>query len=261
MTTAPVQSITDVQLAELESKAKEATPGQWGRDGYFVCPARAEAGTTYVESWRPAAEARSVENARFIAAANPATILALIATIRELTAAVPRWISVDDRLPVDGDEVIVSGWAYNDPAQGRYVSAAIFRDGGFHPMDAQDGYDNLHPVTHWMPLPAAPAVPAAAAQEPSFQRLSILKDVPVSYAAHTAPVAAEQQEWACPHCKRHNPICGDCTAKLDPDRFTVKVPRGLMERVCADSEHAEMMVLDRAKAIEELRALLAGGDA
>ena len=66
------------------------------------------------------------------------------------------WIGVDDRLPSDGDEVIVSGFAYNDPAQGRYVSAAVYRDDGFRPIDAQDDYDNLHPVTHWTAMPPAP---------------------------------------------------------------------------------------------------------
>lgn len=76
------------------------------------------------------------------------------------------WISVDDRKPSEDAEVIVSGWAYNDPERGRYVTHAEFSDGLFKPVDATDEYDILHPPTHWMPLPAAPGDTAPPAEQP-----------------------------------------------------------------------------------------------
>lgn len=72
------------------------------------------------------------------------------------------WVSVADRLPSEDSEVIVSGWAYNDPARGRFVTHADFSDGQFKPVGAADEYDALHPPTHWMPMPAAPGEAAAS---------------------------------------------------------------------------------------------------
>lgn len=50
----------------------------WSNDGALVCPAYRDGETVYVESWRPVAEAASTDYARFIAAANPAAVLALL---------------------------------------------------------------------------------------------------------------------------------------------------------------------------------------
>lgn len=71
---------------ELKRLADAATPGPWGWDGSYICPARTEDGTTYIESWRAVADAHDMENVRFIAAANPATVLALIAEVEQLRA-------------------------------------------------------------------------------------------------------------------------------------------------------------------------------
>lgn len=77
------------------------------------------------------------------------------------------WVSVADRLPGEDSEVIVSGWAYNDPARGRFVTHADFSDGQFKPVGAADEYDALHPPTHWMPMPAAPGeAPTPTADQP-----------------------------------------------------------------------------------------------
>lgn len=84
MTTTPVPSITDDQLAAIEALALEATPGPWGRAGTDVAPTRNDQGTIYVELWKRVAEALSPADAEFIATANPATILAMIERIREL---------------------------------------------------------------------------------------------------------------------------------------------------------------------------------
>ncbi|WP_158891967.1 MULTISPECIES: ead/Ea22-like family protein [unclassified Pseudomonas] len=63
------------QLRDLLGKL---TTAFWRNDGILVCPAYRDGETVYVESWRPVAEAASTDYARFIAAANPAVVLALL---------------------------------------------------------------------------------------------------------------------------------------------------------------------------------------
>lgn len=63
---------------ELKKLAENATPGPWGYDGSYVCPSRVEGGTTYVESWKSVADCHQPENTKFIAAANPSAVLAMI---------------------------------------------------------------------------------------------------------------------------------------------------------------------------------------
>lgn len=70
--------------SELKRLAEAATPGPWAYDGSYVCPARTEDGTTYVELWRSIADCHQPENTKFIAAANPAAVLALIAEVEAL---------------------------------------------------------------------------------------------------------------------------------------------------------------------------------
>lgn len=72
--------------SELKKLAEAATPGPWAYDGSYVCPARTEDGTTYVELWRSIADCHQPENTKFIAAANPAVVLALIAEVEGLRA-------------------------------------------------------------------------------------------------------------------------------------------------------------------------------
>ena len=74
-------------LAELKALAEAATPGPWSYDGSYVCPARVEAGTTFVETWRSVADCHQPENTQFIAAANPAVVLELIAENERLREA------------------------------------------------------------------------------------------------------------------------------------------------------------------------------
>lgn len=69
---------------ELKRLAEAATPGPWAYDGSYVCPARTEDGTTYVELWRSIADCHQPENTKFIAAANPAAVMALIAEVESL---------------------------------------------------------------------------------------------------------------------------------------------------------------------------------
>lgn len=72
--------------SELNRLAEAATPGPWAYDVSYVCPARTEDGTTYVELWRSIADCHQPENTKFIAAANPAVVLALIAEVEGLRA-------------------------------------------------------------------------------------------------------------------------------------------------------------------------------
>lgn len=93
MTTTPVMSITDEQIAELEAACSKATPGPWrecGADrGGCSCGlvwSRA-ADLPVAEAWRGDEEAPepaegAPANAAFIAKADPSTILALIARLR-----------------------------------------------------------------------------------------------------------------------------------------------------------------------------------
>ena len=69
---------------ELKRLAEAATPGPWSFDGSYICPARIEGETTYVETWRAVADSHQTENVRFIAAANPAVILELIEEVEAL---------------------------------------------------------------------------------------------------------------------------------------------------------------------------------
>ena len=85
-TTGPVMTVTDELLAELEEAASNATPGQWSYDGSYVCTMRQDGETVYVESWNPVADALLSKNAKYIAAANPATIAALAAELSRLRA-------------------------------------------------------------------------------------------------------------------------------------------------------------------------------
>ena len=69
---------------DLKRLAEAATPGPWGYDGSYICPARVEGETTYVESWHAVADSHQTENVRYIAAANPAAMLELIAEVEGL---------------------------------------------------------------------------------------------------------------------------------------------------------------------------------
>ena len=70
--------MTDAELLELEQKAKAATPGPWDCGGVEV----------FLGEWNPLiAMCNSEDNAAYIAAANPAAILELIAELRQARAS------------------------------------------------------------------------------------------------------------------------------------------------------------------------------
>lgn len=74
-----------------------------------------------------------------------------LAYIRQLEAQVPKWISVKDRLPEDGQKVLVCGTR-------KGMQVGTFR-GLVHPFDAMCWWwkkDTRLDVTHWTPLPEPP---------------------------------------------------------------------------------------------------------
>lgn len=91
MTTSPITSITEELLAELDQLAGKATPGPWAAERDQVGPRSQEDDQSYgmlipvayIErfDWPENADA----NKSLIAAANPATILALLQHVRELS--------------------------------------------------------------------------------------------------------------------------------------------------------------------------------
>lgn len=114
MTTRPVPTITDDQLAEIEAAAKAATPGAWVSMNHcdvfteLGAPNRKGVNAERSDGWRVAeatecwvytedeheAELSRDEvkaNARHIATANPATVLALVQHIKELEKDAARY--------------------------------------------------------------------------------------------------------------------------------------------------------------------------
>lgn len=127
MTTAPVPSITDELLAELDEKAKVATPGPWevaaqtvyalNDDGFNRFSALVQdARTSVIELYA---------NATHIAAANPSTLLALIAHIRSLEERLEKAEKDAQRYRWLRSRYICGDFAY-PKSDGRKVCAAVF---------------------------------------------------------------------------------------------------------------------------------------
>ena len=69
--------------------------------------------------------------------------------IEELVAAVPKWISVEDRLPHYLDHVL----CVNKFGIQMVGYLTDYKEGGFR---CESGMDSCDYITHWMPLPALP---------------------------------------------------------------------------------------------------------
>ena len=91
-------------------------------------------------------------------------IAPIVNRIRQLEEA-QRWIRVSDRLPKDGQEVIICVWAYNEPSNGKISTPSVYTLNNFFPYYDQDNTDRqedaieegpLYWPTHWMPLPEPP---------------------------------------------------------------------------------------------------------
>lgn len=76
------------------------------------------------------------------------------------------WIKCSERLPGNGDTVICSGFIFDKPENGRWIEPAVFEDDDFYAIttdgngEACADFDiNMHPPTHWMPMPEPPTCP------------------------------------------------------------------------------------------------------
>ena len=77
--------MTDEQLVALEAAARAATPGPWEWNGSLSVDAD-DFGLCGCTDWRGPIYRNGVANARYIAATNPASILELIAELRQARA-------------------------------------------------------------------------------------------------------------------------------------------------------------------------------
>lgn len=64
------------------------------------------------------------------------------------------WVSVEERLPEDDQEVFVLYWPYNNKENKQIIGGAKYWDGSFYTHDG----DEHHPPSHWYPAPPAPVV-------------------------------------------------------------------------------------------------------
>ncbi|NMW28133.1 DUF551 domain-containing protein [Escherichia fergusonii] len=185
--------MSKIDYQALRAKAEKATCGVWsleygeGRfDGDDALIHREAAGyipICRIEGAHPESgfdedfQMEQQANAEFIAAANPATVLALLG---ELEAAKKRiaeleaelvsqtyklnelsgnspvtpdgWISCSERMPDDGQHVIIL-------CDGAFVLYAQYRDGEFFDIvrNGEEFFETQNRnVTHWMPLPEPP---------------------------------------------------------------------------------------------------------
>jgi hypothetical protein len=62
------------------------------------------------------------------------------------------WISVENRLPEDGQSVIATGFDWGDKASKRHFVVCEY----FQNMWVGDQDEEFEYLTHWMPLPEPP---------------------------------------------------------------------------------------------------------
>lgn len=230
-------TITNELLDELEAKAKAATKGQWEhREDYGQVGSVEIAGHVIAQAQQlyPRDAAQRNANAAHIAAANPATLLALVEHIRSQAAelerrkagqAVPEGYAL---VPIEPTPEMIAAFAFAGD-----VDLAIGH--GAISAEVASDYKSM--------LAAAPAAPAQVAQENKPIAIvdanddgmwaDILPDVSVKVGdlLYAAPPAAEQ-----------------------PD--SVAVPRELLEEL---ADIADSMQCYDAR--DDAKALLAGGEA
>ena len=155
MTTTPVMSITEELLKELEEAAKAATPGPWfpvsnnafleiNTDDDKAAPSVANVcSSQFLDGG-----SKEAENGLHIARANPDTVLALIARVRELEKA-QRWVPVSERLPEPNVKVL----AHSKRCPHFF---ALRKNRQRLPWEFLDGDTCHEKITHWMQLPEAP---------------------------------------------------------------------------------------------------------
>ena len=77
--------------------------------------------------------------------------------VSQLEAAQPKWISVNERLPVAYDDGSVDAVLATD---GSFIHMAYFSGGKWHFCESGEMKEEMfYSVTHWMPLPSMPEPP------------------------------------------------------------------------------------------------------
>lgn len=67
---------------------------------------------------------------------------------------VPKWVSVEESLPVKNTEVLIAFRDSTLPATGQYTASKHNTDGWCFP--GENDPEEVGPITHWMPLPDPP---------------------------------------------------------------------------------------------------------
>lgn len=116
MTTPAYPTITEELLAELEQLAQEASEGPWVNDepGQVSSADYLVDGVTMFDHIASSASGDSdPDDAAFIAAANPATILALLQHVRELKVDADRlnWLAENMRMEFGSGEI--AQWSFD----------------------------------------------------------------------------------------------------------------------------------------------------
>jgi hypothetical protein len=155
-----IPSVTDDLLAEIEAAARAATPGPWrvdqNNEGLHL---RSYDGKSMMCNadyypWVPGSC-----DFDYIAAANPANVLALIARIKELEEA-QRWVSVDYMLPVaPAQDIVFESFPFLVTDGIRVAVCDMQRGhGGGKPWADWSNYGDMLPerITHWQPMPEPP---------------------------------------------------------------------------------------------------------
>ena len=75
--------------------------------------------------------------------------------IEELLAAVPKWISMEERLPDEWREVLTYSPIHSDEKNPHMIQLCWYIGNGKW-RECQYGEIVEIPITHWMPLPKAP---------------------------------------------------------------------------------------------------------
>lgn len=155
--------MTEQGIAKIKALAEKATKGPWMRlFGERTVYDRMEDGCR----GNPIVRADSAfgsddaNNLDFIAAANPAAILALIADLEAMRKDAG-WISVNERLPSKYTEVMVwphpSDYCLTAELYGESASGnPVWKYGEYTNGWGHENIEITRPVTHWMPLPQPP---------------------------------------------------------------------------------------------------------
>ncbi|MCN2533650.1 DUF551 domain-containing protein, partial [Escherichia coli] len=169
----------EINYQALREAAENATPGEWCTDDYHGVIADAGLNANYYIASCSGPDNRA--NKRFIAAANPATVLALLGELEtakkriaeleaepvsqtyklnELSGNYPAtpdsWISCSERMPEKNKNVLISV-NFDSSLVEPLICSARYTGSTFRRGEATIKPGNgIEQATHWMPLPEPP---------------------------------------------------------------------------------------------------------